>query len=94
VTPTVGIWALTGALLILAAVIAIVGYVWATTGNLDRLTEADVLAMLRDDKDWVWPQLDEAEREARHDYLPEDEDRPTARELADDDLATPEGRAA
>lgn len=54
------IWALTGALLVLAGVIATVGYVWATTSHLDRaLPEAEVQALTASDDDWFrWPVLD------------------------------------
>jgi hypothetical protein len=52
---TIAVWALTGVLLLLAVVIAAVGYVWATTSHLDRpITEAD----LRVDDWFAWPTLD------------------------------------
>jgi hypothetical protein len=98
-TSTAAVWALTGALLLLAAVIGIVGYVWATTSGLDHLSERDVLAIIdHQNDDWAWPQLRDAERDASHDYDPGDDDRPTAQDLADDELPIltlpPEGQAA
>lgn len=56
---TAAVWALTGALLVLAGVIAAVGYVWATTSHLDRrLSEAEVRALSGVDDWFRWPVLD------------------------------------
>jgi LmbE family N-acetylglucosaminyl deacetylase len=58
------LWAVTASLLVLAAVIAAVGYVWATTSNLGRDIDdlqdrADKLTQAADCLEFDWPTLKE-----------------------------------
>jgi len=55
---TVAVWGLVGALLVLAAVIARVGWIWATTSHLDRPLAPDEIRAVIEDPWFRWPVLE------------------------------------